>query len=50
MKPDLAREEWRRHYRRLRLERKVSRLPYYKLAALAVLLLGCFALAGLMMR
>jgi hypothetical protein len=44
------RDHWRRHYRRLRLERKVSRLPYYKLAALATLTLGAFALAELASR
>jgi hypothetical protein len=50
MKPDLARVEWRRHYRQLRLERKVSRLPYYKLAAVACLTVAIFALGELATR
>ncbi len=47
---DPARVEWRRHYRQLRLERRVSRLPYYKLAAAVVLTAAIFALAELMTR
>jgi hypothetical protein len=47
---DPARIEWRRHYRRLRLERKASRLPYYKLAAVACLTMAIFALAEAMTR